>query len=391
LSIQNIGRNKWRVVVKTDEILPSGYHRYIDKVFNGSKAEAQTYERKLEAQYAPYNLSIKSDISVGEYLYDIWLPSLVVQASTIRRYADGVKLLESIHKIPLDKLNVYSIENAIHALPEGHPRHHAKKVLSVALNAAVRWGTIQFNPLSKAEILYGEGEKQKYTTYSTSELLNVLDAFKGCPSEAVVLVIAGCGLSREEALALNWSDLDLSGDVGIININKAWIRDNKELRIKNPKNPHRVRTAYLQGIILDRLKELSQDKEGALWPGKVHAHTRPDVATHLFEHHITKCNLRYIPLNHLRHTYATLALAAGVDVALVSKNLGHARISTTVDYYIIPLEDERKAAAAVYAAAIEEHNTPTPKNLPKTRAEMGNNGQYFGIVADSRMLPVCVF
>ena len=42
----------------------------------------------------------------------------------------------------------------------------------------------------------------------------------------------------------------------------------------------------------------------------------------------------------LRHTYATLALRSKVPVAVVSKTLGHSRISITLDIYrhVLPSE-----------------------------------------------------
>lgn len=44
----------------------------------------------------------------------------------------------------------------------------------------------------------------------------------------------------------------------------------------------------------------------------------------------------------LRHAYATLALRSKVPVAVVSKTLGHARISITLDIYRHLLESEMK-------------------------------------------------
>ncbi len=46
----------------------------------------------------------------------------------------------------------------------------------------------------------------------------------------------------------------------------------------------------------------------------------------------------------LRHTYATLALRRGVPVEVVSKVLGHARVSITLDVYRHVPDNERRAA-----------------------------------------------
>jgi integrase len=49
----------------------------------------------------------------------------------------------------------------------------------------------------------------------------------------------------------------------------------------------------------------------------------------------------------LRHTYASLLLIAGVDVYYVSRMLGHANISETVDTYGRWLPANRKGALDV--------------------------------------------
>ena len=59
---------------------------------------------------------------------------------------------------------------------------------------------------------------------------------------------------------------------------------------------------------------------------------------------------------------------AGVSIGVVSKVLGHSRISTTADRYVRPFEDEKRTAAAVFAASVEPGKdvTRTHKKFQKT-------------------------
>jgi integrase len=57
-----------------------------------------------------------------------------------------------------------------------------------------------------------------------------------------------------------------------------------------------------------------------------------------------------IPLHGLRHTYATLALASGINPRIVSGRLGHSTVALTLDVYshVLPQQD-RQAAEAIAA------------------------------------------
>ena len=56
-----------------------------------------------------------------------------------------------------------------------------------------------------------------------------------------------------------------------------------------------------------------------------------------------KSGLEYRPLYQMRHTFATLALAASADIYWVSKQLGHTSIRTTLKHYarFVRAVDER--------------------------------------------------
>ncbi len=110
---------------------------------------------------------------------------------------------------------------------------------------------------------------------------------------------------------------------------------------------------YITGWGLDRLGEIGSSSTGALWPGQDHRYIRPDAALRAYSRHVKSRGLRYIPLNHLRHTHATIALSSGIDLATLSKNLGHSRTSTTADRYLRPLEEAKKKSAGIFATALD--------------------------------------
>ena len=56
---------------------------------------------------------------------------------------------------------------------------------------------------------------------------------------------------------------------------------------------------------------------------------------------------RHRPPHRGRHAYATLILEAGVDLAVVSKSLGHSNISTTADVYAHLTPQMRRESATV--------------------------------------------
>ena len=59
-----------------------------------------------------------------------------------------------------------------------------------------------------------------------------------------------------------------------------------------------------------------------------------------------------MPRRNLRHSWATTALAAGVDVAVVSRALGHSSIETTARYYLRPDLDVLKEAQRAWEHSI---------------------------------------
>jgi integrase len=67
---------------------------------------------------------------------------------------------------------------------------------------------------------------------------------------------------------------------------------------------------------------------------------------------VNQAGLPVIALHHLRHGSASLQLAAGVDIAVVSKRLGHSKIDLTSDTYGLLIGMAGKNAAEAAAALV---------------------------------------
>lgn len=79
---------------------------------------------------------------------------------------------------------------------------------------------------------------------------------------------------------------------------------------------------------------------------------RPEYVTRHFLVLSSEAGLPRIVLHGLRHTWATHALAAGVDMLVVSRHLGHSSLALTADTYTRVLPDVSRQAAELVAAMV---------------------------------------
>ena len=88
----------------------------------------------------------------------------------------------------------------------------------------------------------------------------------------------------------------------------------------------------------------------------------PDAVTDRFERAVDRADLKRIGGPHgLRHTYATLSLEAGVDISVVSKQLGHSSVAFTARIYAHVTERLRLAAAGKLRAYVANRDMDPPK------------------------------
>ncbi len=76
-----------------------------------------------------------------------------------------------------------------------------------------------------------------------------------------------------------------------------------------------------------------EDQDGRVFTTDTGAPLFPDSVTQWFSNFIARTGMPKVTVHSLRHTYASLMIADGVPLVVVSRQLGHAQASTTANIY----------------------------------------------------------
>ncbi|MEV3853104.1 tyrosine-type recombinase/integrase [Streptomyces sp. NPDC050095] len=272
-------------------------------------------------------------------------------------------------------------------------QHTIKRTLRAALNTAIGQQVIQpFNPAehvelgaatsAKALVWTAErvrhwertGEKPSPVMVWTPEQTGVfLDHIATHRLYTLWLLIAFRGLRRGEACGLRWMDVDLTGRS--MSVATQLVQSGWAVHEAPPKTDSGLRLVALDGESVDSLgdHQRSQRKEQAHWgtawknTGRVFTEEdggmlHPAKVSLMFARQVEAAGLPPVRLHDLRHGAATLALAAGVDIKIVSEMLGHSDTHITRDLYQSVLDElAREAAEAVVKLVPRQHRANTPR------------------------------
>jgi len=189
------------------------------------------------------------------------------------------------------------------------------------------------------------------------------------------------GLRRGEALGLRWEDVDLDG--GALYVIQQIVEVRGQPVVGTPKTKHGARVLSLDTVTVASLRrhrsvqDLERSAWGPAWNGAGLVFTRedgrglrPQHATKHFAVLAGQLGLPVIRVHDLRHTHASVALAAGVDLKVVSERLGHSQISITADLYTHVSRGVSQAAADLIAGAMRGTSNALPAASLQHDAEM---------------------
>lgn len=181
----------------------------------------------------------------------------------------------------------------------------------------------------------------------------------------IIVFMLNTGIRRGEMLGLKWEDVNLKKKV--VNINKSLVMvknrddaDNKNKLhwiLKAPKTHNGIRKVPLNQKAVNAIKALSEIYQNRNIKDQFIARTRhgnPIGGTgmrSLLDNMIELAGInKELTVHQLRHTFASRALKAGINIEMVSKWLGHSSTNVTYNTYIHMFEEEKREAVVLLEA-----------------------------------------
>lgn len=361
--------DRWMVRVYRGED-QDGKRIYDGKIIHGTKKDAQRYLTSVMRSLDLGTYVEPSATTLNDYL-DEWAQAA---KGTIRErtFNDYMGLLARYVRPPLGTIRLTRVSPAeIQKLYNDmrerglSPRtiQYTHAVLSRALKMAVKWRKINQNPaeytdrpqLKRAEMrALSPEETRAFLAVATEDKWGILFEFA-----------LATGMRPGEYLALQWKDVDLHAGTAIVR--RVLVRQKGPWYFAEPKTAKSRRTVPLPPSLLRGLK-LHKHRQAearlAYGPG-YHSHDlmfTADNGQPIDEHNLIHRHFKpllqtadlpdTIRLYDLRHTCATLLLAAGENPKIVSERLGHASIVLTLDTYSHVLPTMQQSAVTKLEAAL---------------------------------------
>ena len=361
--------NQWegRIVV--------GHKQNGDSIFRYAYGKTQKeMMQKLNAlklQYQDANLNEDSNITLSEWL-DRWIKELMPQAvrpSTLK----GCELICRCYIKPYlgDKKIAFITTNDVQKMyaklkKEGrinkHPVHGHKlsdnmiikihSTLHLAMETAIEKKLIAKNPTEGTTV--PKKKKKDLKVLNDSELDKLMQALNEDKewSDFFYLELT-TGLRRGEICGLKWDNFN--EEQNKLYIRTSIYRDDGELKEGKPKTNEGERCIILPKATADMLKQRKRISKW-IFPNLTTPELpiAPEAAYIKAKLIIKKLNLPNISFHDLRHTFATHAIASGVDAKTLSTILGHTNPSFTLDTYTHVTTDMQQKASDIIESFMED-------------------------------------
>jgi len=377
-SIQRIAEGKYQIRYELPRVGSRGARRRRKEFVFGAKADAEQRlrDRLADAHSGRYPDEDRLTFAVlaERYLVEKKMSREPTTVAYYKRYL-AKHILPKLGDRRLRDIRAHDVRTLLaeardtsRTTKRGQPLGPASlRNILVAIRAVLAWGVKQghvaFNEADKVE-----PPAQPHIERSVVDLEGLralLAAAEGTELATIVPVAIGTGLRRSELAALRWSDLDL--DCGTIRVRRAAANLDGKVIIKAPKTKRAKRIDTVPAFVLAALRRQNHEqlaRRKQLLGGDELAAKRaqsaedavvfdrldgrawdPNELSRQFSRLVRRKKLPALRLHDLRHSYASIAFAAGVPLSTISRSMGHSAIGVTDAIYLHLRDDAPREKA----------------------------------------------
>ncbi|MBI4305242.1 MAG: tyrosine-type recombinase/integrase [Chloroflexi bacterium] len=368
-------KDGWRIWVTVGRNAAGKWIRKSEIVTSPLKDDARRRLRALLQEIEIGSYDAADSVTFAQF-FRRWWPSKAANLSPtsavgVRRVLEKYAI-PRIGRRPVDRIKATDLSPLIGALVERERVGQSIKLfqaLRLTFNAAVKQRVIPRSPMEGVE--KPRQPHHEMRTLTPEEWRRIEADLIERDSWALVpfTVLLTCGLRRSECCALRWSDIDLDGR--ILTVQRSYhVLPGRKSVVRSPKTKQSRRTLALDPWTAQRLKEhhaaainaaqmlgrpfsendyLFARLDGSPWP--------PDTLTQHWDRTVARVGIR-CRLHDLRHSSASLLLASGSDIRLISARLGHASPGFTLSTYAHLLPDAQAEAAERLGALLQNGHRP---------------------------------
>ncbi|WP_430650176.1 tyrosine-type recombinase/integrase [Enterococcus larvae] len=224
-------------------------------------------------------------------------------------------------------------------------------ILKKSLNAAVQREYLEANPCKDVILPKYRRKKVHALTLVQQEMLET-HAFRDKDCSPIILALYS-GMRIGEISGLKWSDIDFEENTISVKrtvsriLNEATAASKTKIDMNTPKTWESERSIplaeNLKNYLLEKRKYACSDHVISC-RGKF---AEPRVINYRFQKIVASAGLEKTHFHVLRHTFATRCLENGVDIASLSKLLGHQSTRMTLDTYTDSMLEKRQEAIQI--------------------------------------------
>ena len=328
-----------------------------------TRAERKEKER-LEALEAAKIQTLR------QYAERVFMPVKTVQISENTRSSfqsclDN-RILPALGDVKMPEITPASITAFLLDIQSGGLSHGSVikhyTVLHSLFKMAYMNDVIEKNPMDKVQRPRPRKDEMRNNdveAYTAAEVKHIMDCLEKEPLkwQALVRLLIDSGVRRGEACGLLWRNINFENCTITIESNLCYTPE-KGVYLDTPKNG-KSRTIDVDPEVIALLKQLRNEQAGKAIsqfvftqensPDPMH----PQSPTRYMTKFAKRNGIQDMHPHKLRHSFASIAITNGADVASVSEKLGHSDKAVTLRMYTHANDESMKRASEIFREALK--------------------------------------